>query len=123
MTDDRWTPGPDPSRDRHSAWGDAPAPPPPRPWQTGAALPHVSPPSSYLLFGILTTIFCFLPFGIVSIVKGSSVATLWAQGRYEEAHRASRASRNWAIAAVVAVPVMAVLFMAFALSLFAVAFH
>ncbi len=67
---------------------------------------YAAPPPSYLVFGVLTTLFCFLPFGIVSVIKGSSVATLWAQGRYGDAYRASRAARNWAIAALVAVPVL-----------------
>jgi hypothetical protein len=112
MHDDMWAPPPDPTRDGHSAYVGMPPP-------AGPPLPVVSPPPSYLLFGILTTVFCFLPFGIVSIVKGSSVASLWAQGRYAEAQRASRAARNWAIAAVVALPVVVVLFMAFLLTLLA----
>jgi fatty acid desaturase len=115
MHEDMWATPPDPTRDRHSAFTGM-APP------TGPPLPVVSPPPSYLVFGILTTIFCFLPFGIVSIVKGSSVAALWAQGRYDEAHRASRAARNWAIAAVVALPVVAVLFMTFLFSMLVLTF-
>ncbi|WP_347350670.1 CD225/dispanin family protein [Intrasporangium sp.] len=110
MTDDRWASPPDPTRDRHSAWADVPPPggsavplatPPP----AGPALPVVTPPPSHLLFGILAAVFCFLPFGIVSVVRGSSVASLWAQGRHVEAYRASRAARNWAVAAVVCTPI------------------
>ncbi|MBO7197759.1 MAG: CD225/dispanin family protein, partial [Tidjanibacter sp.] len=37
----------------------------------------VPPPSSNLIWGILTTIFCCLPFGIVSIVFASRVDSLW----------------------------------------------
>lgn len=105
MQDDMWAPPPDPTRDRYSAYAGL-APP------TGPPLQVAPPPPSYLVFGILT-VFCFLPFGIVSIVKGCSVAGLWAQGRYDEAHRASRAARHWAIAAVVALPVVATLVVAY----------
>lgn len=124
--DDMWGPPPDPTRDRYSAWDGPPPPapspppspspppyrtplPPPRiePWKGQyASQAYVRPPSNHLVFGILTTLFCFLPFGVVSLVKGSSVNNLWAQGRYEEAYRASLSARNWAIAALVAVPVI-----------------
>lgn len=122
MNDDMWTPPPDPTRDRYSAYAGTPPPPaPPPPPPIGPPVAVVAPPPSYLVFGILTTLFCFLPFGVVSIVKGASVASLWMQGRYEEAYRASRAARNWAIAALIALPVMVFLAVVFLLGLFAVA--
>lgn len=114
MTEGGWASPPDPTRDRHSAFAE-----PGRP--SSSPLPTVGPPPSYLLLGVLTTVFCFLPFGIVSIVKGSSVAPLWAQGRYAEARRASRAARNWAIAAVVVLPVLVVLVLMALVTVFAVA--
>jgi hypothetical protein len=39
--------------------------------------------------GILCTVLCCLPLGIVSIVYASKVSGLWAQGRYAEAQEAS----------------------------------
>ncbi|MDN5796396.1 MAG: CD225/dispanin family protein [Intrasporangium sp.] len=115
MTDDRWAPAPDPTRDRYSAWADVPAP-------SQSPLPIGTPPPSYLLFGILTAVFCFLPFGIVSVVKGRSIEPLWAQGRCTEARRASRAARNWAIAAVVCTPIqLAFVMVAFFLGILALA--
>jgi TRAP-type mannitol/chloroaromatic compound transport system permease small subunit len=66
---------------------------------------YYPPPNNYLVFGIITTIFCFMPFGIVSIIKATSVNTLWAQGRAAEAYRAAAQAKNWAIAALVALPV------------------
>jgi Interferon-induced transmembrane protein len=54
-------------------------------------------PSSHLVFAILVTIFCCLPFGIVSIVKASQVSGLWAQGRYAEAQQSSASARKWAM--------------------------
>lgn len=58
-------------------------------------------PDTYLVWAVLVTVFCCLPFGIVSIVKASQVSTLYYQGNYAEARAASRAARNWAIASAV----------------------
>ena len=57
-------------------------------------------PKSYLVLGILTTILCCIPFGIVSIIQASKVDNLWNAGRYNEAQTASNKARNWAIAAM-----------------------
>jgi len=46
---------------------------------------------------VLVTVFCCLPFGIVSIVKASQVSSLYNQGRYQEAVAASEAAKKWAI--------------------------
>jgi predicted secreted protein len=54
-------------------------------------------PSNHLVFAILTTLFCCLPLGIVSIVKASQVNGLWAQGRYAEAQQSANAARKWAM--------------------------
>lgn len=56
-------------------------------------------PDTYLVWAILTTILCCLPFGIVSIVYASKVDSLYYAERYVEAHDASRKAKNWAIAA------------------------
>ena len=82
--------------------GNYPPPPPPG----GGGFPPQqpqggAPPNSNLVLGILTTIFCCLPFGIVSIVKASQVNGLWAQGRFPEAQAASDAAKKWAIWSVV----------------------
>ncbi len=58
-------------------------------------------PDTYMVWAVLVTVFCCLPFGIVSIVKASQVSTLYYQGNYAEARAASRAARNWAIASAV----------------------
>ena len=58
-------------------------------------------PATYLVWAILATLLCCLPFGIVSIVKASQVSSLYYQGNYAEARAASRAARNWAIASAV----------------------
>ena len=58
-------------------------------------------PATYLVWAILATLLCCMPFGIVSIVKASQVSSLYYQGNYAEACAASRAARNWAIASAV----------------------
>lgn len=54
-------------------------------------------PDSNLVWGILTTIFCFLPFGIVSIVYASKVGTYYYTGNYELARDASKKAGTWAM--------------------------
>nr|WP_243859644.1 CD225/dispanin family protein [Amycolatopsis arida] len=68
------------------------------------------PPDNNLVWGILTTIFCCLPFGIVSIVKASQVNTLWAQGFAAEAHKAADDARTWAIWSAAATGIVLVLY-------------
>lgn len=58
-------------------------------------------PSSNLVWGILTTIFCCLPFGIVSIVYAAKVDGLYNGGQYAAAVEASGKARTWAIIAAV----------------------
>lgn len=55
----------------------------------------------YMVFSILTTIFCCIPFGIIAIVYSSNVSKLIAAGDFEGASNASRNSKIWNIAALV----------------------
>ncbi|GAA4551039.1 CD225/dispanin family protein [Amycolatopsis samaneae] len=55
------------------------------------------PPSNNLVWAILTTIFCCLPFGIVSIVQAAKVNGLWAQGEQTAAQEAANSAKKWAI--------------------------
>ncbi len=55
-----------------------------------------SPPPNYLVWAILTTIFCCQPFGIVSIVFAAMVNSRWVSGDYEGAMRASKNAKLWA---------------------------
>ncbi|ORA17214.1 CD225/dispanin family protein [Mycobacterium arosiense] len=54
-------------------------------------------PNNYLVWSILATLFCCLPFGIVAIVKSSQVNGLWAQGRYAEAQASADSAKKWVI--------------------------
>ena len=55
-------------------------------------------PDSYLVWAILTTLFCCLPFGIVSIVYASKVDSAWRIGQQAEAEDNSNKAKNWALA-------------------------
>lgn len=67
------------------------------------------PPSSNLVWGILTTIFCCPPFGIVSIVYSTQVSGRWAAGDVTGARESSSKARTWAIIAAVSGLVLSVL--------------
>jgi Interferon-induced transmembrane protein/zinc-ribbon domain len=74
-------------------------PPPPQP---GMQQPSYAPQSAqasvpnYLVQAILTTIFCCLPFGIVSIVYAAQVNGKVAAGDRAGALESSRNARMWA---------------------------
>ena len=54
-------------------------------------------PKTWMAESILVTIFCCLPFGIVGIINASKVSSLYAQGNYDEAQRASADAKKWTI--------------------------
>lgn len=83
-----------------------PAPPPP-----GYMTP---PPDNNLVWGILATVFCCLPLGIVSIVKASQVNSLWAQGQHAAARQSAEDAKKFALWALIAGVVVAVLYVLFA---------
>ncbi len=65
--------------------------------ETTQTTTHTTPirPESYLVWAILSTIFCCIPFGIVSIVYAAQVDGLWNSGDHEGARRAARNARTW----------------------------
>ena len=50
-------------------------------------------PNTWLVWSILSTIFCCLPLGIAGIVYANKVDTLWYQGHHEEARKAASKAR------------------------------
>lgn len=61
-------------------------------------------PDTYLVWAILTTCLCCLPFGVVAIVKASQVEKFYYMGLYQEAYKASNSAKKWSIVgAVVAI--------------------
>ncbi|MFC3687503.1 CD225/dispanin family protein [Aquipuribacter hungaricus] len=75
------------------------------------------PPPSNLVWAILTTVLCCLPFGIVSIVFAAQVNGKWASGDYAGAQESSRKARRWAIIAAVAGIIVTVLYLVFLFAL------
>jgi|WetSurMetagenome_2_1015567.scaffolds.fasta_scaffold410443_1 hypothetical protein len=53
-------------------------------------------PPNYLVWAILTTIFCCLPFGIVSIIFAAQVNSKWQMGDILGAQQASKNAKTWA---------------------------
>ena len=78
-----------------------PPPPPGYPPPSSPGYPPQQPagqaPNNYLVWSILATLFCCLPFGIVAIVKSSQVNGLWAQGRYAEAQASAESAKRWVV--------------------------
>ncbi len=71
-----------------------------------------SPPDNQLVPAILTTLFCCLPFGIVSIVKAAQVNSQWNSGQYDAARQsAADAKKWWRVSAIVGVVVVVLYFL------------
>jgi predicted secreted protein len=66
-----------------------------------------------LIWAILTTLFCCLPLGIVSIVYAAKVDGLRAAGNVPAAWEASRKAKMWAIWSAIAMPVLVLLWFVF----------
>lgn len=93
----------------------APVPTEPRPepsYATQQPQPrtYTERPKSYLVWAILSTIFCCLPFGIVSIVFAAKVDNYWNAGDYVHAEDASRKAKSWMLAAVITGVVAGILY-------------
>ncbi len=74
-------------------------------------------PQNYLIWAILTTLFCCLPLGIVSIVYAAQVDGKLASGDYSGAVASSQNARRWAIIAAVSGIVLALLYIIFVVAL------
>lgn len=77
----------------------APTPLPP-PVSSPQTLPRpvagdVGRPPNYLVWAILATIFCCIPFGIVAIVFAAQVDSKWSKGDTAGAEQASRNAKTW----------------------------
>ena len=72
--------------------------PPTEPQGYESSEPQSSPPpiDNHLVWAILATIFCCLPFGIVSIVYAAQVNSLVAEGKFDSARQASENAKMWA---------------------------
>ena len=80
-----------------SDYGSTPPPPPPG---YGAPPPSdggmgAAPPDNKLVWSILATIFCCLPFGIVAIIKSAEVNSKWAAGDQAGARQSAADAGKW----------------------------
>lgn len=60
------------------------------------------PPSNNLVWAILTTLFCCLPFGIMSIINSCKVDSLYNAGDYAGAVERANQAKKWAKWALIA---------------------
>ena len=74
-----------------------------------------SPPPNNLVWAILVTLFCCLPFGIVSIVYAAQVNGKWQAGDVAGAQESSRKARQWATYSVIAGLVIIVVYILLAI--------
>lgn len=78
-------------------------------------------PQNYLVLAILTTIFCCLIPGIVSIVYAAKVNGLYAEGRYDEAMAASRNAKTWGLVGLgLGILTYIILFAIYGIAIFAI---
>jgi interferon-induced transmembrane protein len=56
-----------------------------------------APPQNYLVWAILTTLFCCLPAGVVAIVFAAQVNSKWAMGDFQGALNSSKNAKLWSI--------------------------
>lgn len=71
-----------------------PAPYPSIPRFTSAPVPTTKSPGE-LVWSILATLFCCLPFGVVAIIYSVKADDLHKQGRYAEARTAAATASTW----------------------------
>lgn len=75
--------------------------------------PQGAPPDNYLVWAILSTVFCCLPLGIVSIVKSTQVNSKWQMGDIAGAQQAAQDAKKFAIWSAIIGIVFAVLYILF----------
>ncbi|GAB3887886.1 CD225/dispanin family protein [Terrabacter terrigena] len=68
------------------------------------------PPATYFGWAVVCTIVCFMPLGVVAIVKSLQVRPRWAQGDWAGAQKASRAAKTWCLIAAAIWPGALLLF-------------
>ncbi len=87
----------------------------------GAASQHTEPkpmkPDTYLVWSILVTVLCCLPFGIPAIVYATKVDNLYYCGQYDAAINASKQAKTWTIVSAACGLVFAIIYTIYVLAL------
>ncbi len=71
------------------------------PTNVSTSQPFQTPPDNYLVWAILSTVLCCLPFGIVSIIYATQVNSKFTICDFDGANQASANAKKWAIIAAV----------------------
>lgn len=72
-------------------------------------------PENNMLWGILCTVFCCLPLGIIAIVFSNKVNTLYDSGDYSGAQEAADNAKKWAMwGAIISIVFVVLYFIALA---------
>lgn len=61
---------------------------------------YVNKPDNFLVWSILSTVLCCMPFGIAAIVYSTKVDSLWNSGDLSGAQDASKKAKMWMLIAV-----------------------
>jgi predicted secreted protein len=102
--------GGDDSNNQGGAYG---APPSGPQYGYGGGGPQGTPPPNHLVWAILSTLFCCLPLGIVSIVFAAQVNSKWTSGDTAGAQEASDKARKFALWSTIIGAVVVVLYLIF----------
>lgn len=79
-------------------------------------------PNNNFVWGIICTIMCCLPLGIISIICSSRVDSLWESGAYSQAIEEASKAKKYAIWGMILGIVLSILFIVFYLILTCIAF-
>ena len=66
-------------------------------------------PDNHLVWAILSTLFCCLPLGIISIVYASKVDSQYSAGDYAGAQDSANKAKNFAIWAAISIVIITIL--------------
>lgn len=91
------------------SYGAPPPPPPPYGAMPAGQPPMGQPPQNYLVWAILSTIFCCMPLGVASIVFAAQVNGKWSAGDYAGAMDSSRKAKQFAMWGTIIGAVLAVI--------------
>ena len=73
-------------------------------------------PNNNLVWAILTTLFCCLPFGVYAIIRATKVNGLYDSGQYEEAQKAAKDARNFSIISAIIGLICTIIYIVFLLN-------
>ncbi len=84
---------------------------------------HLQKPDNNLVWAILSTIFCCMPFGIVAIIYAARVDSEWAQGLHQQAIDSSSKAKKWSIISLVSALIFIALYILFYVIFFIFLMH